>query len=58
MMGTLWGFTSMVIAICVAVLAVALVAWAIIAIGLELLKDAGKAKIEIRWLKRMYGRNE
>lgn len=55
-MEMVWSLVGVVIAICVAVLACTLVAWAIIAIGINVIKEAGRAKVSVSWLKRLYGR--
>lgn len=58
MVELVWSFTGVVVAICVAVMAIVLVSWAVIAIGIEVIKNAGRAKVNIAWLKRLYGKED
>lgn len=55
MVELVWSIVGIIVALCVAVLAVVLVVWAIMNIGLEIIKKAGESKIQIAWLKRIFG---
>ena len=58
MVNIMWAIAGTIVAICVAVLVITLVSWAIIAIGIDILRNAGRAKVQIKWLERLYGKEK